>query len=211
LPPELATPDLIYSGPVSRSIPLSVVPETAAPAPASALVLAEPVPSEPVPESKPMPLTEPVMISELGGALMATKPEAALGNLAVGMLRLVDGLLNSRSELAAGLSEQVVYSVAELLQQVYGWLGGSLGGGKAPSLADTPSAPTVPAPPPAPPVDSSTGNSLSGSGSSNNASFLLLGVLASFSILLLEGKFSWPSRELPKPSLALRLAIERPG
>ena len=125
---------------------------------------------------------------------------------------LVDELLASPSQVLINPGEQVSGLATHPLQLADGLLGGLLEGGKAPSPADAPSAPVAPAPPtPVPPLSSPMGNSLSGLGSSGGVSFLLLGVLAFFSILLLERRFSWPSCELLKPNSALRPAIERPG
>jgi hypothetical protein len=133
---------------------------------------------------------------------VATKPVAALESLASGMLRLVE-------ELHRSFSQQI----GRLAEQLYSFLIG----GSYPKHSD--SAGTERAPPPGQtPLPASPGNSpvsvsLSGSGSSfgSGGISLLLGVLASFSILLQGGRFSWLSRELLKPNLALHLAIERPG
>jgi hypothetical protein len=175
---------------------------------------------------------------------VATEPEAGLESLTTGMLRLVDGLLHSRSERATDLLAQVRGSVTGLVRFVEELLGGLLGGGEAPGSADNtlsapavlegfaaailrlvegllssdgvptsvddlPSAPAVPAPP-VPRVASPTDTFLSASKVSDSA-YLVLGILGSFSILLLEGRFSWPSRELLRPNSVALLALERPG
>jgi hypothetical protein len=174
---------------------------------------------------------------------VATEPEAISESLTTGMLRLVDRLLNSRSERATDVLAQVSGSVTELVRFVERLLGGLLEGGEAPGSADTlsapavlesfaaailrlvegllssdgvptsvddlPSAPAVPAPP-VPRVASPTDTFLSASKVSDSA-YLVLGILGSFSILLLEGRFSWPSRELLRLNSVAPLALERPG
>jgi hypothetical protein len=79
---------------------------------------------------------------------------------------------------------------------------------QAPPVPSEPSPVSIPSG--LPPVSTS----LSGSGflsSGGGASALLLGVLASFSILVLSGKFLWSSCTFLKPDSVLHLAIERPG
>jgi len=199
--------------------PIPELVSEAAPAPASESVLAELATSEPAPGSVlNLVTTTELMASASPVTDESTAPELedTLESLGARVLQLADGLLNSRFELAIGLSEQIGSLVSEMLQWVNGLLGGLLGGGeapggKAPSPVNAPSTPTVPAPPPAPPVASSTGNSLSESKDSDSTILLSLGVLVSFSILLLDGRFSWLSRDFLKPSSALRLATERPG
>jgi len=67
----------------------------------------------------------------------------------------------------------------------------------------------APVPSPTPPVSSY----LAGSGTlvGGDAPVLLLGALASLAILMLGGRFSWPSYAILKPLSAIQLAIERPG
>jgi hypothetical protein len=67
----------------------------------------------------------------------------------------------------------------------------------------------TPVPSSTPPVSSY----LAGSGTlvGGDAPVLLLGALASLAILMLGGRFSWPSYAILKPLSAIQLAIERPG
>jgi hypothetical protein len=111
---------------------------------------------------------------------------------------MIDELVNSSSQLAGGLAEQV----SEALSPT-----------DVPVVPDNPpltgQAPS-PVPSQTPPV--STSFSASGAfGGSGSTFVLLLGVLASVSVLLLRSRFSWASYEFLKPISALRLAIERPG
>jgi hypothetical protein len=163
--------------------------------------------SETVAKLARTPILELIKTSELGiNGLMANGPEAALKSLAADGLQLVDGLMNPLSEQVTGLSRQVGDLVDNLLPPV----SGSPIGGRVASPADSPLAPAAPTPI-APLFPLSASNSLSGVGSFDGTFLLLLGVVATFSIFLLEGRFSWPSGVLHKPNSAFCLALERPG
>jgi len=135
--------------------------------------------------------------------------------------------MGSPSEMATSISEKVNDLVDTLVQLLGGLLGGLFGGqGKAPIPTGALSVPALtplpdqgpspvpsqapsPVPSQAPPV--STSLSAAGALGSGADSVLFAGILASFSILLIGGRASWPSYELFKPTSALRFAIEHPG
>jgi hypothetical protein len=174
----------------------------------------------------------------LGGQGEASVPTdalsvpAALQNSVTELSGLIATLMDSSSEMATSISEKASDLVGTLVQLMDGLLGGQ---GEAPILTDALSVPAAlnalpsqapspvpsqapspvpfqapsPVPSQAPPV--STSLSAAGAMQSGVDSVLFAGILASFSILLIGGRVSWPSYELFKPTSALRLAIERPG
>ena len=186
---------------------------------ASEPAMSDPLRSELGPAPISMPVSELATANEpAASAPMATQLktilESLLDNALLSAKTLVEKLLNSHfAALLADMSQLISEGMDNLLLQwlasFFGWL---LEGGKAPSPLEAPFNP-VPAPPPNPPVaTSSAGSSLSKSNHSDQEAFMvLLGALASLSIPLLKGKFSYPSSELLKPGSLSRLAIERPG
>jgi hypothetical protein len=156
------------------------------------------------------------LVSGLPGADAASAP-AALKVLAAGLLQLVDGILGGEGEAPSlTIAPHVRAALESVAGELTRLLEGLLGGTSSPvPVENTPNAPAAPpAPSPViPGAPSYAGTSFGGaSGSSGGAFFvLLLGVSAMFSLLLRDGKFSWPSRELLKPSSALRPSLERPG
>lgn len=186
---------------------------------ASEPAMPAPLRSELVPAPIPMPVSELATANEpAANAPMATQLKTILESLLDKTLlsakTLVEKLLDSPfAALLADMSQLISEGMDSLLVQwlasFFGWL---FEGGNAPSPLEAPFNP-VPAPPPNPPVaTSSTGSSLNESNYSGQEAFvLMLGALASLSIPLLKGKFSYPSSELFKPGSLSRLAIERPG
>jgi hypothetical protein len=151
------------------------------------------------------------MNESAASAPTASESEAVFESLVAGRLWLAEWLLNSRFKLAIDVGEQVSNMVSGLLQLVDGLLGGLLEEGEAPSPLNGSSSAPIRAPPPAPPpVPSSTSSSSLG-GSSGGGPLLPLGALALLSIPLLKSRFSYPSRELLRPSSVPPLALERPG
>ena len=150
----------------------------------------------------------------------APSSPAALEILATALVRLMDVLQHSFFEQASNsffvqtstLPEQINSALVGIPSPTYFSFFEAEG-----SPTPTEEIPTpVPTPVQAPPIPSQTppvGSSLAGSGTlgSGDAPVLLAGVLASLAILMLGGRFSWPSYALLKPLSAVRLPIERPG
>ena len=135
---------------------------------------------------------------------------------------ILDRVLADPSGVAAGLAGRVGEVVGELASALSGLLlgdgaPGSVDGPSAPS--SIPTMPVAPPPPPPPVVPGAPGGastfvlSFSGSsGSSDDAPWLVLAVLAPSVVLLRGGKLLANAyREPLKPGSALRLAVERPG
>jgi hypothetical protein len=150
----------------------------------------------------------------------ASASPAALEILATALVRLMDVLQHSFFEQASNsffvqsstLPEQINSALVGIPSPTYFSFFEAEG-----SPTPTEEIPTpVPTPVQAPPIPSQTppvSSSLAGSGTlgSGDAPVLLAGVLASLAILMLGGRFSWPSYALLKPLSAVRLPIERPG
>ena len=114
----------------------------------------------------------------------------------------------------------ITETVASALGTVQSWTAGWLPSGEAAQsstegAAPDPLAPLDPLLPPMPEPGDSPFFSLPGTmqmGSGGGLGLLLLGVLASGLILLRrDGPLSWITYELPKPTSALLLPLERPG
>jgi hypothetical protein len=127
----------------------------------------------------------------------------------------------SRSAVDEALTlthKTVSETVAGALGTLESWTAGWLPSGEAAAQSSSEGAapdPLVPLVPPMPPLGDSSFFSLPGTmqvGSGGGLGLLLLGVLASGLILLRrDGPLSWISYELPKPTSALLLPLERPG
>jgi hypothetical protein len=153
----------------------------------------------------------------------ASSAPTALKSSVTELLGLLNQLMGSPSEMATSISKQVNDLVDTLVQLLGGLFGGQgetptpTGALSVPALnylpdqapSPVPSQAPSPVPSQAPPV--STSLSAAGALGSGADHVLFAGILASFSILLIGGRASWPSYELFKPTSALRLAIERPG
>jgi hypothetical protein len=151
---------------------------------------------------------------------MPTSP-AALQNLATALMRLVEVLHHSFFEQASNssfgqvsnLPEQINSSLVDIPPPISF---SSFSAEGIPTTTEQNQMPVhqtpvqAPVPSPTPPVSSY----LAGSGtlaSGDAPVLLLLGALASLAILMLGGRFSWPSYAILKPLSAIQLAIERPG
>jgi len=151
---------------------------------------------------------------------------AALQNLATALMRLVEVLHHSFFEQASNssfgqvsnLPEQINSALVDI-QPPISFSSFSAEGIPTPT-EQTPTEQNqmpvhqmpvqAPVPSPTPPVSSY----LAGSGtlaSGDAPVLLLLGALASLAILMLGGRFSWPSYAILKPLSAVQLPIERPG
>jgi hypothetical protein len=115
---------------------------------------------------------------------------------------------------------ETVATVASALGTLESWTAGWMPSGEAAqssseATAPAPLAPLEPLLPPLPSPGDSPYFSLPGTmqmGSGGGLGLLLLGVLASGLILLRrDGPLSWITYELPKPTSALLLPLERPG
>ena len=109
-------------------------------------------------------------------------------------------------------------TVASALGTLESWTAGWLPSGEAAAQSASEGAapdPLVPLVPPMSPLGDSSFFSLPGTmqvGSGGGLGLLLLGVLASGLLLLRrDGPLSWISYELPRPTSALLLPLERPG
>jgi hypothetical protein len=124
------------------------------------------------------------------------------------LMRLVEVLHHSCFGQASNLPEQINSALVDIPPPISFSAFNAEG---SPSPTERNQMPVqAPVPSPTPPVSSS----LAGSGGtlvSGDAPVLLLGVLASLAILMLGGRFSWPSYPILKPLSAIQLAIERPG
>jgi hypothetical protein len=130
---------------------------------------------------------------------MATSISEKVNNLLDTMVQLLGGLFGGQGEAPTTPSGALsVPALTPLPDQA-----------PSPVPSPVPSQVPSPVPPQAPPV--STSLSAGGALGSGADSVLFAGILASFLILLIGGRASWPSYELFKPTSALRLAIERPG
>ena len=160
----------------------------------------------------PTQVTKPANEGPLASPI-ATQLKATFGSLATTIMHSVDRLLSPNSGLLTNLLTHTNDQTSGLLEWLSGVLGGVLEGGNAPSSpVDTPFTPTPVAPaPPAPAAASFTSNFLNGAKHTDQDYLMLFGVLALFSIPLIEGMFSLHRSELLKPSSLPHLAIERPG
>jgi hypothetical protein len=145
---------------------------------------------------------------------MPTSP-ATLENLATALMRLVEVLQhsfigqvsNSSFGQLSNLPEQISSALVDIQSPISF---NSFSAEGIPTPTERNQMPVqAPVPSPTPPASSY----LAGPGTlvSGDAPVLLLGVLASFAILMLGSRFSWPSYALLKPLSAVQLAIERPG
>jgi hypothetical protein len=145
---------------------------------------------------------------------IATQLKAAFGSLATTIMHSVDRLLSPNSGLLTNLFTHTNNQTSGLLEWLSGTFGDVLEVSNTPpsSPVDIPFTPTPVAPaPPAPAAASFTSNFLNGAKHTDQDYLMLFGVLALFSIPLLEGMFSLHRSELLKPSSLPHLAIERPG
>jgi hypothetical protein len=150
-------------------------------------------------------------------ANMPTTP-AALENLAIALTRLVEELQHSFfGQASSSFFEKVSNSPGQIYSALVDMPPTTFSFFSAEGIPIPTETPTggipmpvqAPVPAPTPPVSSFLGGS--GSLGSGDAPVLLLGVLASFAILMLRGRFSWPSHALLKPLSGPRLTFERPG
>ena len=116
----------------------------------------------------------------------------------------------------ATITETVAGALGTLQSWTAGWLpSGEAAQSSSEGTAPDPLAPLEPLLPPMPEPGDSAFFSLPGTGqvgSGGGLGLLLLGVLASGLILLRrDGPLSWITYELPKPTSALLLPLERPG
>jgi hypothetical protein len=114
------------------------------------------------------------------------------------------------------ITETVVSALGALQSWTAGWLpSGEAAQSSSEGTAPDPLVPLEPLLPPMPEPGDSPFFSLPGTmqmGSGGGLGLLLLGVLASGLILLRrDGPLSWITYELPKPTSALLLPLERPG
>src|SRR5215217_4420002 len=145
---------------------------------------------------------------------MPTSP-ATLENLATALMRLVEVLhhsffgqaSNSSFGQVSNLPEQINSALVDIPPPI-SFSAFSAEGSPTPTERNQMPV-QAPVPSPTPPVSSYLGGS--GTLVSGDAPVLLLGVLASLAILMLGGRFSWPSYAILKPLSAIQLAIERPG
>jgi hypothetical protein len=144
---------------------------------------------------------------------------AVLENLAIALMRLVEELQHSFfGQASSSFFEKVsnspgqIYSALVDMPPPTSFSFFSAEGIPTPTETPTEGIPMpvqAPVPAPTPPVSSFLGGS--GSLGGGDAPVLLLGVLASSAILILRGRFSWPSHALLKPLSDPQLTIERPG
>jgi hypothetical protein len=198
-------PDTLSAASAAKSVPISTNPAVRsareqAPSAASRTSAAD-RPAAPMPSQ--------VQESE---AASSTEPQA------------VEPLVYEALPSFAAASRDAVYeavtqtheTVASALETLESWTAGWMPSGEAAQSASngTASEPLVPLIPPIPSPGDGSFFSLSGTGQMGpgGLSLLLLGVLATVLIVRRRDEaFSWIIDELPKPTSALLLPLERPG
>jgi len=212
--PELASPALQKDGPAGLQ-PSSAPDDNKLPAANSVPTSSTTPPVEPTGEQAPTAsdrTSDPIPSQvEASGAEDSTVGEG---------VEVVEPLVQQALTQTQTTITETVATVASAFGTLESWTAGWLPSGEAAQTstegtAPDPLVPLDPLLPPMPSPGDSPFFSLPGTGqvgSGGGLGLLLLGVLASSLILLRrDGPLSWITYELPKPTSALLLPLERPG
>jgi hypothetical protein len=209
--PELASPALQKDGPAGLQ-------PSSAPDDNNQLPAANSVPSSSTPPVQSTGEQAPTATDRTSDPI-PTQVEAS-GTEQSTVVEVVEPLVQQALTQTQTTISETVATVASAFGTLESWTAGWLPSGEAAQTstegtAPDPLAPLEPLLPPMPSPGDSAFFSLPGTGqvgSGGGLGLLLLGVLASGLILLRrDGPLSWITYELPKPTSALLLPLERPG